>query len=280
MSGLILCHSALAKNPYFFVAFGMHIYSIEELCFLLTENAYLLDEDVLDPNLCTFLSEEAGMPKLGGKLSGMLKEGCSVGEFVLTILSDSFYLTEEELQKIKQILLDSSGLDRNRKHKLRGDNMLKNGKYALAIDEYRFILGTMDRELYRETYAEVLHNMGCAYARLFLLKEAAECFYDSYNISGEQKSVLQFLLASRFLNDEEKYNRLVLRYGFNDEIKGEAERLYKEYRTPDEESKQSRILSELKELKESGKIGAYYEKLEDTLGGWKKDYRVSMLLDR
>ncbi|MBQ7562469.1 MAG: hypothetical protein IJT16_00600 [Lachnospiraceae bacterium] len=279
MSELILCHSALATNPYYFVAFGIHIYSIEELCFLLTENACLLDEDVLDPALCDFLIREAGMPRLGNKLSELLEGGCSVGEFVLTILTDSCYLTEEELLSVKQTLLDSSGLDRNRKHKLRGDNMLKNGKFALALDEYRFVLGSMDRELERETYAGILHNMGCAYARLFLLKEAAECFYDAYNISGEQKSVLQFLLASRFINDEEKYNRLVLRYGFNEEIKEEADRLYKEFSKPSERSLQAKILSRLADLKESGKISQYYDALEDVLNDWKKEYRSSMLLD-
>ncbi|MCR5790218.1 MAG: hypothetical protein K6G83_10065 [Lachnospiraceae bacterium] len=276
MSDLILCHSALAENPYYFVTLGVKIYSIEELCFVLKEKAGLLDEDVKDEGLCDFLIGEAGMPRLGERLKEMLREGCSVGEFVTTIFEASCYLNEEELQELTKTLVDNAGLDRNRKHKLRGDGMLRSGKYAQALDEYRFVLGIMDRSVDRELYAAVLHNMGTAYARMFLLKEASECFYDSYEISGEKESVLQFLLASHAINSAEQYDRLLKRYGFNEELKQEAERRFALLREPDEDSPQKETLDRIGELKESGQVAAFYRMLEDTIDEWKDAYRASM----
>ncbi|MCR4654936.1 MAG: hypothetical protein K5770_01685 [Lachnospiraceae bacterium] len=276
MTKLILCHSALAKNPYFFMPLGVNIYSIEELCFLLKENAYILDEDVLDMGLCDFLINEAEMPRLGNRLKDMLEGGVSPGEFIMTILEDSMYLDDEELSGVKQALVDSSGLDRHRKHKKRGDNMLSNGKYALALDEYRYILDAIDRDYDRELYAAIQHNMGTAYARMFLLKEASECFFSAYELSGERESAIQFLLAYRAVNDEEKYERLILRYGFNDDIRNEAEKRYNEMKEPSEGSARKKEMDSLLKLRESGKVSEYYKKLEEILSLWKKDYRRTM----
>ncbi len=277
MTDLILCHSALASNPYFFPAFGINIYSIEELCYLLYNNAYLLDEDVMDEEMCDFLIEEAEMPKLGTKLKEMLANRCTLGEYVMTILEDSFYLDKEELKEVKRILLDSYGLDKEKKHKLRGDNMLRNGKYTLALDEYRYIAGIMDKELNKDTYALVLHNMGTAYAGLFLIKEAAECFFDAYELSGERESAVEFLLASRFINDNEKYERIVLRYGFNEDINKEAKNRYEEFSKLTVDSVWGKELKKINDLRESGKSHESDEALNDLIGRWKKDYREGMM---
>ena len=276
MTNLILCHSALAENPYYLVALGIHIYSIEELCFLLKENACILDDDVLDKELCTFLIEEAEMPVLGKKLRYMLEDGVTAGEFIMTILEDSMLLSGEELSEVRQTLVDSAGLDRNRKHKRRGDNMLRNKKYTLALDEYRYILDSMERDYDRETYAAVLHNMGTAYAGMFLLKEASECFFDSYELSGERESAVSFLLATKACYEPEKYDRLLLRYGFNDEVVREAKRRYEELKTPQKDSPQGRILDKITDLRESGKISEYYRVLDETLHNWKQEYRRTM----
>ncbi len=276
MTNLILCHSALAENPYYFVPLGISIYSVEELCYLLKENACILDDDVLDKDLCTFLIEEAEMPVLGKKLQYMLEEGVTAGEFIMTILEDSMLLSEEELSEVRQTLVDSAGLDRNRKHKRRGDNMLKNKKYTLALDEYRYILDSIDRDYDRETYAAVLHNMGTAYAGMFLLKEASECFFDAYELSGERESAVSFLVASKAFYEPEKYDRLLLRYGFNDEIVREARHRYEELKTPESGSPQAKILDRITKLRESGKVSEYYRALDETLHDWKQEYRRTM----
>ena len=43
MSGYILCQVKRAKNPYYISNISTNIYSIEELCYYLYHNIYLLD---------------------------------------------------------------------------------------------------------------------------------------------------------------------------------------------------------------------------------------------
>ena len=43
MGSLILCHSKRAKRPYEISRVHMRIYTIEELCYYLCNNLYLID---------------------------------------------------------------------------------------------------------------------------------------------------------------------------------------------------------------------------------------------
>ena len=47
MSGYILCQVKRAKNPYYISNISTNIYSIEELCYYLYHNIYLLDETII-----------------------------------------------------------------------------------------------------------------------------------------------------------------------------------------------------------------------------------------
>ncbi|MCR4740977.1 MAG: hypothetical protein K5886_12060 [Lachnospiraceae bacterium] len=286
MTDMILCHHALAKNPYFFVPFGVNIYSIEELCYLLSTDAYLIDEDVKDEKLCDFLIYEAGMPELGEQLKEMLNEGTSTGEFVSAILESYPYCTKEELRDVRQILVDNAGMDKGRKHKIRGDNMLRAGRYMHALEEYRYILDRMDQEDKGngfhddELYAQILHNMGTAYARLFLLERASECYYEAYGISHEKRSLIEYLTAMRVMLKKEQYDRLVLRHGFDDDVVDAVEENVNKYSEPGEGSERLKRLEELKEKKTSGKVSEYYRLVDRTLEEWKQEYKRSMMIGK
>ena len=56
MSSLILCKSRGAKTPYVFNVTDTKIYTIEELCYYIYNNIYILTEKVFDEKL--ILSEE------------------------------------------------------------------------------------------------------------------------------------------------------------------------------------------------------------------------------
>ena len=50
MGELLICHEPIASLPYFIEGIGQNIYSMEELCYYITGNTYLLDQ--------SFMSEE------------------------------------------------------------------------------------------------------------------------------------------------------------------------------------------------------------------------------
>lgn len=54
MSGYILCQVKRAKNPYYISNISTNIYSIEELCYYLYHNIYLLDETIINEQLLVY----------------------------------------------------------------------------------------------------------------------------------------------------------------------------------------------------------------------------------
>ena len=97
MSNVILCHGKLAEKPYMVVGLSINVYSIEELCYLIAQNAHTLDSDFMDERLCVFLDEQLHMKQLALKLREILKRCGGLGEFVVTILSESDYCDEVEI---------------------------------------------------------------------------------------------------------------------------------------------------------------------------------------
>ena len=48
MGKLILCSSVIAKNPYCFPMTKTKVYSIEEVCYYIRNNIYMMQEEVFD----------------------------------------------------------------------------------------------------------------------------------------------------------------------------------------------------------------------------------------
>ena len=65
MGSLILCHKKRAKRPFEISRVHMRIYTIEELCYYICNNLYLIDYTIqkassgewIDGRICTYDSE-------------------------------------------------------------------------------------------------------------------------------------------------------------------------------------------------------------------------------
>ena len=69
MSGYILCQTQKAKIPYYIENISTNVYSLEELCYYFYHNLYLVDETILNEQLCRWLQEELELPETGSKAS-------------------------------------------------------------------------------------------------------------------------------------------------------------------------------------------------------------------
>ena len=81
MSGYILCQVKRARLPYYIENISTNIYSIEELCFYLYHNIYLLDSTILNEELCFWIRDELGLKKLAQKLYSLLDDEVKLGRF-------------------------------------------------------------------------------------------------------------------------------------------------------------------------------------------------------
>ena len=86
MGNLILCHDRHAAHPYEITRIHCRIFTIEELCYYLCNNLYLIDYTIMNGQLCDWLDEELEMKALASELRDVLRLHGSVEKFVLTIL--------------------------------------------------------------------------------------------------------------------------------------------------------------------------------------------------
>lgn len=277
MSKLILCKGRLSENPYYIVGLGMNIYSIEELCYYFVKDAYILDNDIMDEKLCDYIGEELMFPEIADTLKSLIYRGSSLGQFVTSLLDMTGYLDEEERSKIKQVLVDNASLGFAEKRKKRADNLLEAKKYTRAIDEYQYMLNRMKKSDDPQMYSQILHNIGVAYARLFMYDKASYYFKEASVINDDREITIHYLQSLRMTMKRETYERFVLRMGYNDSIINEAEQRLVQAKSEEFDSPYSREIEEIKELRADGHISKYYSRIEKTFNDWKQEYRDQMI---
>lgn len=277
MSKLILCKGKLSEKPYYIVGLGMNIYSIEELCYYFVRDAYILDSDVMDMELCDFIGKELELPEIADSLKSLIYHGSSLGQFVTTLLSMSGYLEEEELARIKQVLVDNASLSFVEKRKKRADNLLQAKKFTRAIDEYQYMLSRIKKSEEPEMYALIMHNIGVAYARLFMYDKASYYFKEASLINDDKEIIIHYLQSLRMIMKRESYERFVLRMGYSDSIIREAEDRLSEAKHKEVKSAYSKDIQDIKDLRADGHISEYYSRIEKTFSAWKQEYRDQMI---
>ncbi len=275
-SEMYMCLGALSTTPYFLSGLGVNIYSMDELCYYLCVNAYILDNDLIDVRLCDYMRDNLDMAPLSAKLRKMIKEGKTLGEMVTTILVDTHYCNDEEISKIKQILVDNASLSFAAKRKVRGDNLLMANKYPRAIEEYQYVLSVLSKEEEPELYSSILHNVGCAYSMMFLLDKAGEYFKQAYETDQSRDSLVMYLVCLRLSAKKEEYDRIVVKNGYDERIALEAVRLMTAAREAQIDTPYGDAMKEILELHDRGKVSEFYRELDATLEGWKLDYRRTM----
>lgn len=208
MGGFLLCREKKANKPFFLGDINLNIYTIEELCFYLCNNLYLLNHSILNKDLCSWIDQELDMPQLSNTLLQTLP-GQSLGRFVVTILSEVGFCDDDELEEIQHTLLSLKDQTEEEQSKKKADNLLNNGKYELAVREYERILRTTHSDkLGDDFYGRVHHNKGVAYAKQFLFEEAAIEFQIACELAGKEESMREYLCACYMLLPPDQFSEL------------------------------------------------------------------------
>ncbi len=224
MSGYILCQTKRAETPYFIENISTNIYSLEELCYYLYHNLYLIDETILNEGLCRWISQELALPELGEKLRSVMGKFASAEDILYPVFKEINYLTYEELRELNHRLVRFDKEPPLLRQKKKGDSMVENGMYGNAIRVYEDLLKQEGLEDVREGLTEsIYHNLGCACSYLFQGEKALECFRAAYEGGRSRKALTVYLLAYRSLRTQEEYEALLEEMGVEEEVRQEAE---------------------------------------------------------
>lgn len=210
MSSFILCHKQKAKTAYEIARIHRKIYTIEELCYYLCNHLYLIDHTIMNEKLCDWLEEELGLGELAGNLRRMLEQNTTMEQFVVTILAYSSIYTTGELNRIQDVLEKLKNQKPVEKQKYKADNLLESGSVKSAIMAYQEILhGEKDDSVDGKFYGKIYANLGAAYGRLFLYKEAAKMYEAAFQICEERSMLKAYLYACRRYMSGEEYMKFL-----------------------------------------------------------------------
>ena len=178
-----LCVGEYCENAYNVEGLDIRVYSMEELCYCLKENAFLLDLSIMNDKLVDWIGEECKVWELAKQLYPMVHKQGSLSVFVVTILQYVGMYDPEEKRK-----------------------------YAAAIRGYDMLLETWNhleqegKELPAgKVRAAILHNKGVALTGLMFYDKAAYYFNEAWKTDPDREHLDAYLAAKRMELTEDAY---------------------------------------------------------------------------
>ena len=279
MTRLILCSGKRAKTPYHFKMTGVTIYSIEELCYYLYENIYMVTEELFTLSLCEFMEKELGLAERAIKLRDMIRVHASLKDMVVCVLCSCDYYMEPEIKRILHIIDEIAGLSQLKRNKLLADQYLQYSNYAEAKRMYEAILNSPEAETLEEKeIGNIYHNLGIVALHLTGFTEAIDLFQTAYQHNHNTESLHQYLFALRLGSSEEVYQKELSRFTngramdhmIREELASMEERILS---TTD-----YKVIMAMETLRKDGKSALYYREVEQLLNRWKNKYRQQNIL--
>lgn len=207
-----VCVGDYATTPYCIPGLELNVYSMEELCYCMKENAYLLDFSLMNDGLIDWIERQCGLKNLAKELYRLAHKSGSLSAFATTILAYTGLYDENVIREVEQILKTGAGLSTVEKRKGQIDHLVRQKKFLMALRGYDQLLenwGELEEDLEQKpaasTRAAILHNRGVACAGLMRYGQAAKCFLAAYEISGSEEDYTQYLAAKRMELPEGEY---------------------------------------------------------------------------
>lgn len=264
-----------ATTPYRFANPDIPVWSIEELCYLMKENAFLLEKDIMDRRLVAWIDAECGLEDLAASLYPLLTQKGTVNAFVLTILQYVGCYGRETIEEVDRLLSQGANLSTYEKYKVRVDHMAGSGRYAEAAAAYDALMEELPQEESR-LRADLWHNKGVALTGLFLFEQAADCFLRSYELCPERETYVAYLAAERMHLSESDYISFVAQLPDAYEASLELERRVEALGRSWESQIDRQRLEQMKQWKAYGESVKYYEEAQRMIQGLKHSYRVGV----
>ena len=274
MGKLIQCSSPVAKTPYHFRLTKTNVYSMEEVCYYIRHNIYMMQEEVFDREFAMWIRNELQMDTTADKLEHLILDHHNIKDIVVTICCSCDYSEEEEINELIRIMDEIDKLPMYARRKRKGDNYLRCRSYEKALEEYEKIFES-DEILQADTkvYGDLFHNMGVAYVNMGEFHKASEYFLKGYEKNERDESLAQCLYALRLCKDAEGVKKLIKELDIPEEKQEQWEKDYQRAMENSALSRSSKQIEKLRELVKSGSVEEYYDRVHSYIIKWKNEYR-------
>ncbi|MCM1026808.1 MAG: hypothetical protein NC432_10245 [Roseburia sp.] len=210
--GVSVCVGNYARTPYCIPGLELRVYCMEELCYCMKENAFLLDSSIMEDSLPDWIGRECGLRDLAKALYPLIHKKGSFSAYVMTLFRYTGFYDRYELSEVEQALKKGAGLSGIEKRKSQTDYLVGKKKYAAAIRGYDHLIERWQEQT-REGeplpavgfLASVWHNRGVALAGLMTYSRAAESFRQAWEIDPREDFYRNYLAAKRMELSESDY---------------------------------------------------------------------------
>lgn len=207
-----VCVGNYAKTPYRIPGLEINVYCMEELCYCMKENAFLLDLSLLDDGMIGWIDQECGLKELAGALYPLIHRKGSLSGFAVMILEYVGFYDSEAIREVEQVLKQGAGLSGIEKRKSQVDHLVRKKKYVSAIYGYDLLLKRWEEQERSgevlpaaSCLAAILHNKGVAYVGLMRYDMAAEFFRLAYEKDEKEEYYIDYLAAKRMQLTDNEY---------------------------------------------------------------------------
>lgn len=270
MSNVLLCSGNYASDPYFIKEACIHIFSIEELCYYVYNNAFLLDDGFVNEKLSGWIADELGLEHVAETVNSIMGKEGALSNLVRILNNEIGYYSEDEWSELIEDIESNSRMSLDVRKKVRADGLLDAGRYGKAMEEYENILCdlTDDDE---QLVAGIYHNLGVCAAKMFLFERAAHFFEKAYESYANTESYQEMLFALKMYMEPTEYLNYLSEHKESYEDSLEVERKIEILRLSWGEQAPYKYFREIEKLKEEG--GSYYESLDRLTDDVKGNYR-------
>ncbi|BCN30021.1 hypothetical protein [Anaeromicropila herbilytica] len=266
MGKIILCSGRKAEHPFYFKLTNTNVYSIEELCYYIYNNIYLIGDELYQPELADWLINEVKMNEIGIKLKEYIQNKHSMKDIVVSILCSADYYTEDEIIELIKVIDEIALLSPIRRLKLKADKYINYQNYSEAILLYQEIIGNKEAAVFtEEEYGNILHNIAIALLNISSYHEAAEYFESAYLRNKNPESLMQCMYTLILGEDSERKDRFIKEHNISDELMSTIYQKIKDAEEKAIEASSYKEIMKIKELKDAGKGNDYYQKINQML---------------
>ena len=278
-------------TPYCIPGLEIPVYCVEELCYCIRENAFLLDRSLMSDELVKWIEDECELSELADNLFPLIHRQGSLSTFVTMILEYVGLYDGAVIRDVEQVLKRGAGLSGIEKRKRQIDYMVEKKKYVTALKgydallakwdeqsgEHRGISGNVSAELpAAEVKAAIFHNKGVALAHMMRYAQAAECFLQAAEVSRRVSEYVAYLAAKRMELSEGDYIAFAAGLSGDYDSALQLEKTLERVQRGWEEQVSYKRLAARKSWREESDWQKYHEENERLTQVLKDNYRDSM----
>lgn len=134
---LILCRQEPVKHPFYFEGLGVHLYSSQELCYVIYQNPLLVLDHFVDEHLIEFIRDELEMGFMAAKLEKWQQSGEDADELLFLILTECDYYNAAEIKHFRQKIETYRKMSPHEFAKAKADYLLREDSTARRLRNTR-----------------------------------------------------------------------------------------------------------------------------------------------